>query len=68
MKLYIPPLPPVPEDMKETLIREHPDGLRVVMAEELGSNAVTAGDLLGIDFADPLKLLEAEPPVTERLQ
>lgn len=42
MKLYIPPLPPVPEDMKETLIREHPDGLRVVMAEELGSNAVTA--------------------------
>lgn len=68
MKLSIPPLPPMPEDLKETLIREHPDGLRVVMAEESGGPDVNAGDLLGLDFGDTLKLLAYEPPATERLQ
>ncbi len=68
MKYYAPPVPPMTEELKETLIREHPDGLRVVMAEEYSGDCVTVGDLVGMDFEDPLMLLEMEPPASERLQ
>lgn len=68
MKYYAPSVPPMTEELKETLIREHPDGLRIVMAEECSGHGVTAGDLVGMDFEDPLTLLEMEPPASERLQ
>jgi hypothetical protein len=68
MKYYALPLPPMTEELKETLIREHPGGLCVVMAEECSADGVTAGDLVGMDFDDSLTLLEMEPPASERLQ
>lgn len=42
-------LEPLTEDLKEALIREHPDGLWLVLAEEYPQPQTTAGDLLGID-------------------
>jgi len=56
------------EEVKETLIREHPDGLRVVMAEEFPQEAATVTDLIGIDCEDLVTLLVDEPPVTALLQ
>lgn len=37
------------EEMKETLTREHPEGLRVVLAEEFPQDWPCVADLIGID-------------------
>lgn len=68
MKWFAPPPAPMTEEVKEALIREHPDGLRVVLAEEFPSECNAAGDLLGIDCDDLATLLLDEPPATGLLQ
>ncbi len=42
-------LKPMTEDVKEALIRYHPDGIWLVLAEEYPQQQITAGDLLGFD-------------------
>lgn len=42
-------LKPMTEDLKEALVREHPDGIWLVLAEEYPQQQTTAGDLLGVD-------------------
>lgn len=37
---------PMTDELKETIIREHPDGIWLVLAEENPSDIVTANDLL----------------------
>ena len=37
---------PMAEELKETIIREHPDGIWLVLAEENPPDTVTAHDLL----------------------
>ena len=37
---------PMTDELKETIIREHPDGIWLVLAEENPSDVVTAYDLL----------------------
>ena len=37
---------PMTDELKETIIREHPDGIWLVLAEEYPPNVVTAHDLL----------------------
>ena len=68
MKWFAPPPAPMTEEVKETLIREHPDGLRVVLAEEFPSECNAASDLLGITCEDLATLLLDEPSATDRLQ
>ena len=38
---------PMTDELKEAIIREHPDGIWLVLAEEYPPNIVTAHDLLG---------------------
>jgi hypothetical protein len=59
---------PLTDKIKETLINEHPDGLRVVLEEEHPQDATTAGDLLGIDLDDPDEILRLLRPQTDRVQ
>ncbi len=37
---------PMTDELKETVIREHPDGIWLVLAEEYPPNVETAHDLL----------------------
>ena len=37
---------PIADELKETIIREHPDGIWLVLAEENAPDIVTAHDLL----------------------
>ena len=37
---------PMTDELKETIIREHPDGIWLVLAEEYPPDIVTAHDLL----------------------
>ena len=37
---------PMTDELKETIIRDHPDGIWLVLAEENPPNIVTAHDLL----------------------
>ena len=37
---------PMTDELKETIIREHPDGIWLVLAEENPPDVVTAHDLL----------------------
>lgn len=37
---------PMTNELKETIIREHPDGIWLVLAEENSPDTVTAHDLL----------------------
>ena len=37
---------PMTDELKETIIREHPDGIWLVLAEEYPPDVVTADDLL----------------------
>ena len=37
---------PMTDELKETIIREHPDGIWLVLAEEYSPNVVTADKLL----------------------
>lgn len=37
---------PMTDELKETIIREHPDGIWLVLAEEYPPEVVTAHDLL----------------------
>jgi hypothetical protein len=37
---------PMTDELKETIIREHPDGIWLVLAEESRSDVVTAHDML----------------------
>ena len=37
---------PMTDELKETIIREHPDGIWLVLAEENPPNIVTGHDLL----------------------
>ena len=37
---------PMTDELKETIIREHPDGIWIVLAEENPPDIVTAQDLL----------------------
>lgn len=37
---------PMTDELKDTIIREHPDGIWLVLAEENPSDIVTANDLL----------------------
>ena len=37
---------PMTDELKETIIREHPDGIWLVLAEEIRPDIVTANDLL----------------------
>jgi hypothetical protein len=37
---------PMTDELKETIIREHPDGIWLVLAEENPPDIVTANDLL----------------------
>lgn len=62
--LALPPAP-ITEEVKEILIREHPDGLRV---EEFPSDCNAAADLIGINCEDLATLLLVEPPATGLLQ
>jgi hypothetical protein len=39
------------QQLDEILVREHPDGLWLVLGEEYPEQQITAGDLLGIDKA-----------------
>jgi hypothetical protein len=36
-------------ELDEILVREHPDGLWLVLGEEYPQQQITAGDLLGFD-------------------
>ena len=38
---------PMTDELKETIIREHPDGIWLVLSEENPRDIVTAHDLLG---------------------
>lgn len=38
---------PMTQELKETIIREHPDGIWLVLAEEYPPDVVTADDLPG---------------------
>ena len=64
------PLKPKPltDEVKETLIDEHPDGLRVVLEEENPQDATSAGDLLGINLEDPDEMLRLLRPGSDRIQ
>lgn len=68
MKWFAPPPAPMTEEMKETLTREHPEGLRVVLAEEFPQDWASVADLIGIDCENLVKLLLDEPPATDWLQ
>ena len=59
---------PIPEHLKETLIAEHPDGLRVVLEDEYPQEMTTAGDLVGVNFDDPDQMLLHLPSASERVQ
>jgi hypothetical protein len=59
---------PLTDEVKETLIDKHPDGLRVVLAEEHPQDTTTAGDLLGIDLDDPDEMLRLLRPGSDRVQ
>ena len=37
---------PMTDELKETIIREHPHGIWLVLAEEYSANVTTACDLL----------------------
>jgi hypothetical protein len=37
---------PMTDELKETIIRDHPDGIWLVLAEENPANVTTACDLL----------------------
>lgn len=39
---------PLTDELEEILVREHPDGLWLVLAEEYPQQQITAGDLLGV--------------------
>lgn len=68
MKRFAPPPAPMTDEVKEILIREHPDGLRVVLDEEFPSNCNAAGDVIGINCEDLARCLLDEPPATGLLQ
>ena len=68
MKWFVPPLAPMTEEVKEILIREHPNGLRVVLDQEFPSDCDAAGNLTGINCEDLATLLLDEPPATGLLQ
>lgn len=68
MRWYAPPPAPMTEELKDTMIREHPDGLRIVMAEEFPQDGAFVADLIGIDCEDLATLLVDEPPATALLQ
>jgi hypothetical protein len=42
-------LKPMNEELKEALVREHRDGIWLVLAEEYPQQEITVGDLLGVD-------------------
>ena len=68
MKWFAPPPSPMTEELKEILIREHPDGLRIVLAEEFPPDYTSGSDLIGIDCENLATLLLEEPPATGLLQ
>lgn len=68
MKWFAPPPSPMTEELKGILIREHPDGLRVVLAEEFPPDCTSVSDLIGIDCENIATLLLDEPPATGWLQ
>jgi len=68
MKWFAPPPAPMTETLKEALIREHPDGLRVVLAAEFPQDCASVADLIGIDCENLATLLLDEPPATDWLQ
>ena len=37
------------DELDEVLVREHPDGLWLVLADEYPQQLITAGDLVGVD-------------------
>jgi len=59
---------PIPEHLKDALIEEHPDGLRVVLDDECPQDVTTAGDLVGINFDDPDQMLLHLRPASDRVQ
>lgn len=68
MKWFVPPPAPMTEEVKEILIREHPNGLRGVLDQEFPSDCDAAGDLTGINCEDLATLPLDEPPATILLQ
>lgn len=68
MKWFAPRPSPMTAELKEVLIREHPEGLRVVLAEEFPPDYTSVSDLIGIDCENLATLLLAEPPATDWLQ
>jgi hypothetical protein len=59
---------PIPEHVKQALIEEHPDGLRIVLEDEFPQDQTTAGDLIGINFDDPDQMLLHLRPASDRIQ
>ena len=41
----------LPNELDEILVREHPDGLWLVLGEDFPQQQITADDLIGIDKA-----------------
>ena len=68
MKWFVPPPAPMTEEVKEILIREHPNGLRVVLDQEFPSDCDAASDLTGINCEYLATLPLDEPPATILLQ
>lgn len=68
MKWFVPAPEAMSNELKETLIREHPDGLRVVLAEEHPQDGPSVAELIGVDSEDLATLLAAEPAATDLLQ
>jgi hypothetical protein len=59
---------PIPEHVKDALIEEHPDGLRIVLEDEYPSDMTTAGDLVGINFDEPDQMLLHLRPASDGVQ